>query len=207
MPYKYVARNLKGNSYYHIYNMGVAKNDIFLDDADYRMFVYYLDVYTTPSESVNTRFPGLSARLRSKNLGEEVKLIAYSLLPNHFHLVIKQKSSSAMPQLLKQLTNGYTMYFNTKYNRRGRIFNGRYRATLIESEYLLVQMVRYVHINCSLSKPGVNFKDYEWSSYKNPLTPNELLNRYRLPGEWEKFHEDYEAFQVNLPKIKNLVIE
>lgn len=200
MPAKYIVRNLRGNSYYHTYNRG-GNEAIFLDDDDYKTFLYYLYIYTAPMSEVAARHPELPARLKAKNLGADVRLVAYCLMPDHFHLLLKQQSSDIIPKLLKQMSNAYTTYFNTKYKRKGKLMHGRYKATLIESEYLLVQMVRFVHLN------PPNFGDHLWSSYKHPLQTNELLNRFDSPEEWEKFHLDQNSYQLNLPKIKHLIIE
>ena len=207
MPTKYLVRNLRENSYYHAYNRGVGEESIFRDEQDYKMFLFYLDIYTSPLEAVCARYSALPPRLTAKNLGDDIRLVAYCLMPDHFHLLVKQESTLAMPQLLKQVTNGYTTYFNSKYKRGGRLMQGRYRAVLIESEYLLIQMVRFVHLNSSFAGLCKDPGDYAWSSYKQPLHTNGLLNRFVSAEEWKKFHLDQNSYQLNLPKIKALTLD
>lgn len=199
-------RRLRGNSYYHACNQGVEGKDIFKDEEDHKTFLFYLYIYTVPLEIVLARYPSLPARLRAKNLSSEIRLVAYCLMPNHFHLLLKQESASSMPKLLKQITNGYTTYFNSKYQRTWRLMHGRYKSVLIGSEYLLLQMVRFVHLNPSTAGLCADPGDYIWSSYKNPLHTNELMNRFGSLEEWEKFHLDKDSYQLNLPKIKDLMI-
>ncbi len=208
MPSKYMLRDLRGNSYYHAYNQGLESRDIFKDEQDYKVFLFYLYIYTVPLEAVLAKYPDLPPRLQAKNLSRDVNLVAYCLMPNHFHLLLKQESSASMPRLLKQVTNGYTTYFNSKYQRMGgRLMHGRYKSALIESEYLLVQMVRFVHLNPSSTGLCANPGDYSWSSYKNPLHVNELMDRFGSLEEWEKFHLDKESYERNLEKIANLFID
>lgn len=207
VPSKYLVRDLRENSFYHVYNRGVENKVIFRDDQDYKTFLFYLCIYTAPLDVVRARYPDLPPRLQAKNLSQEIHLVAHCLMPDHFHLLIKQKSAKAMPQLLKQVTNGYTTYFNSKYKGQGRLMQGRYRAVLIENEYLSVQMVRYVHLNPSSAGLCVDPGDYAWSSYKNPILTNELMGRFGSVEEWEKFHLDQYLYLQSLPKIKGLTLD
>lgn len=207
MPYKYVIRNLRENAYYHVYNIGVENRDIFLDKGDYETFLYYLHVYTLPWEEVIRRYPSVPPRLMAKNLNNNILVIAYCLMPNHFHLLVKQKTPSVLPKLMKQLVNGYTTYFNGKHKRAGSLFRGRYKSVVVESEYLLLQMVRFVHLNPSQAELCDEPGEYGWSSYNNPVYTNELIGRFGSIDEWERFHLDLASYQLNEPKIKHLTID
>ena len=117
MPSKYVVRNFTEDSYYHVFNRGVEKRDIFLDDEDYTTLQSYLFKYLQPIEKVAEKYPDTPTRLYGKNLSEEVELVAYCLMPNHFHLLLKQNTKDGISKLLKQLTNAYTLYFNQKNSK------------------------------------------------------------------------------------------
>ncbi len=207
MPLKFVTRNLKSNAYYHVYNQGLGKREIFLDSEDYKMFLYYLDIYTSSLVEVEARYPELPHRLKSNNLSSEIKLIAYCLMPDHFHLLVKQQTPDALPKLMKQITNGYTTYFNAKYKRAGGVVQGRYRAVIIESEFLVLEMVRFVHLNPQASGLSSDPRNYTWSSMNNHGPSNELLNRFGSVEEWERFHLDRESYERGKEKIKHLMIE
>lgn len=201
MPSKYVTRNLKGNTYYHIVNSGAEGKDIFIDKEDYETFLYYIYIYTASPDKIKLKYPNLPKRLNIRNLYNDIFVVAFCLLPDHFHLLLKQKSEDAMPRFLKQVINAYITYFNKKYKKKGSVFTGRYKSMVIESEYLLAQMVRFVHLNRS------DFKDYPWSSYVTNDIADGLKSRFGSAEEREKFHLDNESFDQNFIKIKDLTID
>lgn len=201
MPSKYVVRDLKGNSYYHIYNSALPGSNLFLDTQDYQTFLYYLYIYTADPAKVKIKHPDLPKRLYSRNLFNDIFVVAYILMPDHFHLLLKQKNPDAMPRLLKQVINAYITYFNKKYSKSGTIFKGRYKSARVESEYLLTQMVRFVHLNTT------DFKTYEWSSYVDNDIADGLKARLGSETEREKFHLDKASYIENFPKIKDLTID
>ena len=207
MPLKFVVRNLIGNSYYHIYNSGIANANIFLDETDYNTFLYYLFIYSSTPKAVLDKYPRLPARLRAKNMSGNIFLISYTLMPTHFHLLIKQMSPDAMPKFMKQVINGYLTYFFKKYKKKGTIFQGRYKSVRIESEYLLTQMVRFVHLNPSISGLTKDIQTYRWSSYSNPIGGVSIINRFKSREDWENFHADIKSYEENLGKIRDLMID
>jgi putative transposase len=201
MPSRFIVRNLQGNSYYHVYNSGSPKDNIFIDETDYRTFLYYLFIYSAPLELVLEKYPKLPARLKAKNMSKDIFLISYCLMPDHFHLLLKQTPPDAMPKFMKQVINGYLTYFSKKYKKQGSIFQGRYKSVRIESEYLLIQMIRFVHLNPS------EFQTYPWSSFTNPLGGAGITNRFKSVEEWKNFHNDKKSYEANFDKIKDLTID
>lgn len=145
MPSKYVVRNFSENSYYHVFNRGVEKRNIFLDEKDYRFFETYLSIYLNPLKRVLEKYPDLPLRLHNKNLSKEVKLMAYCLMPNHFHLLLKQKTKDGISKLLKQITNAYTLYFNQKNKRVGGLMQGRFKAAQISSGVFSLEELNKFH--------------------------------------------------------------
>ena len=207
MPSRFVTRRLTGNTYYHVYNRGVFEQNIFKEPADYEKFLYYLYIYVTNPTEIAQKYPDLPTRLRRKNLFNDVFCISYVLMPNHFHLLVKQTGDASMPVLMKQLINGYTTFFNTKYNHHGAILEGRYKSMKIESEYLLTQMVRFVHLNPSISGLVQDPKDYQWSGYSNPIFGRGVMNRFENATEWTNFHLDKAGYDANFEKIRDLTID
>ncbi len=207
MPSKYVVRNFKENAYYHIYNSGVENRAVFRDSSDYEMFLQYLLIYTAPKTLVSSRYPHVAPRLLAKNLSEHIIVVAYCLMPNHFHLLFRQKTKGMLSKLMKQVINAYTTYFNTKYKRAGALLRGRYKSVLIESDYLLLQMIRFVHLNPSVAGLCESPAEYRWSSYKHPLSGNEVMGRFGSAGKWEAFHIDSASYTLNIPKIRHLMID
>src|SRR5690606_27460319 len=110
MPSRYVLRDFKKNNYYHVVNYGINKRNIFFDEEDYRTFLYYLKIYLLP-KNILEKMPELPKRMLAKNRNAEVELIAYSLMPNHFHLLLLEKETGGISLFMKQLSNAYTKYF------------------------------------------------------------------------------------------------
>lgn len=215
MPSKHVVRNFVEDSYYHVFNRGVEKRNIFLDEQDYRMFLYYLLVYLMPLEKVLSRYPKLPIRLYNKNLSSELDLVTYCLMPNHFHFLLYQKSRNGISKLMKQLTNAYTLYFNQKYKRVGGLVQGSFKAVAIETDELLLHISRYIHLNPIIREIVQTLEDYEWSSYVDYTTENVnsickiavILSHFSTPGAYKKFVLDQIDYARELECIKHLMID
>ena len=140
MPARNSRKQYLENGYYHIYNRGVEKRKIFLDRQDYNVFLSYLKEYLLPKdeESLYKRLADRSISLmerdnihktlRMNNFAGEITLLAYCLMPNHFHFFIKQKSAGSIDKFMNSLGTRYTMYFNKKYDRVGSLYQGVYKA-------------------------------------------------------------------------------
>lgn len=176
MPAKNVLKVYDENAFYHVYNRGVEKRDIFLDGQDYAVFLSYLKAYLIPAEKQSlVVFPSR----KMNNYADEIKLVCYCLMPNHFHLLIKQRCSTAMTDFTRSLMTRYSMYFNRRYDRVGSLFQGRYKAVKIESEEQLVYLTHYIHRNPT-SRSVLEVVDYRYSSLGNYL---EKIKQSRLDTE------------------------
>jgi len=145
-------------SFYHLYNRGVEQRKIFLDQQDFSVFLSYLETYLTPKDekrlyaiiSLEHSTPKEKDRalklLRLKNYFSEISLICYALLPNHFHLLIRQKNP-ILNGFMNSLGTRYAMYFNRKYRRKGVLFQDVYKAVLVETDEQLLHLSRYIHLN------------------------------------------------------------
>lgn len=222
MPSKYVLRSFRENAYYHVFNQGVEKRDIFLTEDDYYLFQRYLLIYLSPIEKVLEIDPDIPLRLTSRNLAGEIEILAYCLMPDHFHLFLKQKTKDAVPRLLKQLTNAYTFYFNQKYDRIGGLMQGRYKAVEVPDDNTFIHLARYIHLNPvvssthrSLGEGGPTLEDHRWSSYHYylgheadpPVAKDKILSYFPSVGAFKGFHEDQADYVNNLEKIKHLAID
>ncbi|MBI4037840.1 transposase [Candidatus Curtissbacteria bacterium] len=150
MPAKNSQKLYLENGYYHIYNRGAGKSEIFLEDQDYRVFTHYLEKYLDHKSA--------------HSLASEVKLLAYCLMPNHFHLFVHQLSKNGMVKLMRSLGTSYSMYFNKRYERSGTLFQGVYKATIVETEPYFLHLSRYIHLNPR--DLGGDWREYPHSSYK-----------------------------------------
>lgn len=214
MPSRNAIKDYVSDSFYHIYNRGVEKRKIFLDERDYAVFLSYFKVALSERIDEDIENEALSvveeARLRRLNLHKDIELVAYCLVPNHFHLLIYQKGNpQAITELMRSTMSGYVRYFNKRYNRVGSLFQGRYKASLIDEEAYLWHISRYIHLN-SLDKKTEPEQD-EHSSYQyyigkksaEWLHPERILEMHGSIKEYTDFVEDYKDQKEILDEIKH----
>lgn len=155
MPAKNTLKPYIENSYYHVYNRGVNKTDIFHDDQDYQTFLRYLKEYLSPPPPRSTLTQSFTLKGQSfqgiphlrKNYSSQIQLAAFVLMPNHFHFLLKQIPHDALPTFVKSLFTRYVKYFNKTYKRVGSLFESRYKAILVTSDNYLLHLSRYIHLN------------------------------------------------------------
>ncbi len=157
MPSKNSLKLYAEDTYYHIYNRGVEKRAIFMEEQDYFVFLSYLKTYLLPKDEKGLReklsAPDTSYKERDKilkllrlnNFNNEIKLVTFCLMPNHFHFLIRQKSGNSIDKFMNSLGTRYTMYFNRKYKRVGPLYQGRYKAVMVTTDEQLLHLTRYIH--------------------------------------------------------------
>ncbi len=198
MPAKNSVKQFIENGFYHLYNRGVEKRDIFVEDQDYNVFLGYLKKYLNPGK-------GSDPLQDAHSLSREIDLISFCLMPNHFHFLVRQNTINGITKLMRAICTNYVMYFNKKYDRVGTLFQGKYKGILIDNDTYLLHLSRYIHLNPV--GMGSDPKSYPYSSYsyylgtKNAewLKPKEVLDffksarRYSLKDylSYESFVEDY----------------
>lgn len=186
MPSKNVIKQYELGGYYHVYNRGVDKGLIFRDDKDYKTFLSFLKIYLTlQGESLK-----VSPSRKLKNYEGEIELLCYCLMPNHFHLLLKQRSEHGMDHFLRSLLTKYVRYFNSHYKRIGPLFQGPYKAVRIENEYQFIYISKYIHRNPFSLPPYEEsprrLQKYSYFSYNNYLRnfyqswvkPDEILSYF-----------------------------
>jgi len=197
MPAKNRVKTYIEGGYYHLYNRGVEKRKIFLDQQDYNVFLSYLKEYLSPKdeESLHERLndPALSPRerdkilktLRMNNFSNEITLLAYCLMPNHFHFFIKQKSPMSINKFMQSLATRYTMYFNRKYKRIGFLYQDIYKAVLVASEPQFIYISKYIHRQALLKLQGstleaqpCSFGEYVGERETEWVNPQEVLSYF-----------------------------
>jgi putative transposase len=148
MPGKHIKKEYLAGGYYHIYNRGVEKRDIFVDASDYKYFLYLLKSYLIPADQQKGLHPfqEISTINRGAFAGR-IEILAYVLMPNHYHLLLKQKDDNDFSEFMRALMTNYVMYFNKKYDRQGSLFQGVCRAILVDSDDYLLHLSRYIHLN------------------------------------------------------------
>lgn len=186
-------------TYYHIYNRGVNKRRIFIDNEDYTVFLNLLKRYLS-----NTPIKDNKGR-EYTSLFDRIELLSFCLMPNHYHILIYQKDSLAITSLLRSVATSYTMYFNKKYKRVGPLFQDRYKASLVSNDAYLMHISRYIHLNHK------DYKNWEFSSYpyylreKNAswVRPDRILELFSNTQEYIDFSDDYIEYKEMLDQIKS----
>ena len=200
------------NAFYHAYNRGVEKRLIFQDDQDHKVFLSYLKEYLSPPpdpekllKSItfkDTVFKGIPRQ--PKNYYNKIDLLAFCLMPNHFHLLIKQHSNNAIENFMRSLATRYSLYFNKKYDRVGSLFQDHYKASLIIEDPYLLHLTRYIHLNPSeftndlrnAYSSYANFLGLRKASWVKPDTILSFFNKKILPelkkiNTYKDFVESY----------------
>jgi len=182
---------------YHLYNRGNNKQNIFLDSEDYAVFINLLKRHLQKKQTTD------KLGRQYKNWYGDIELLAYCLMPNHYHLLAFQRSENALTKLISSVTTSYAGYFNKKYNRVGRIFQDTFKASLIDEESYWQHISRYIHLN-----PKV-WETWEWSSlpyyldqkHSDWLRPKKVLSVFE--GEdYLSFVGDYESHKEMLAELK-----
>jgi len=174
VPSRNALKQYVAGGIYHVYNRGVEKRRIFLDGEDYRIFTHYLSSYLqSPNAHGEQDLPnGLARNARNYTLNSRLCLHAFCLMPNHFHLLLKQTDDRAIVELMRRLGNAYVGYFNQKNGRVGPLFQGRYRAAFVKDTGVYAHLTRYIHRNPAelMASSGPRaLSDYEYSSYRDYL--------------------------------------
>lgn len=167
-------KQYESGGYYHIYNRGVEKRAVFLDELDYKTFLSYLKMYLLqPTERI-AGLQGQSLKVapsrQPNNFQGEISLIAYCLMPNHFHLFVRQNSDHGIEYFMRSLATKYVQYFNARYRRVGHLFQGRYKAVAVETEYQYTYLTKYIHRNplslAAYKDSPCRLREYPYSSYE-----------------------------------------
>lgn len=214
MPSRNTLKVYVKGAYYHVYNRGVAKQPIFTSQQDYLVFIKYLkEALVEPKRDLKiftiTTLQGQSFKgvtRQPKNFISKIELIAYCLMPNHFHLLIKQTEKTYLEAFMRSMVTRYSAYFNKSHDRVGHVFQGRYKAVMIENDRYLLHLSRYIHLNPSeyakdLTKAYSSYPEYlgirktDWIKpeiilkfFNNPVNPE-----FKKVNSYKNFVENYKT--------------
>jgi len=165
------------NAYFHIVNHSVDGRELFYDSGDYKTYLNFF----------------------KQELDYKVIVIAYCLMPNHFHLLLRQNESEAITALLEKIHKKYARYYNKKYDRKGRIFRSPLNHIETQTDTYLLNACAYIHGN-PVQAGLVNFpEDWEYSNFR------EYLGMRKGTLYSEQFLMDYivnpELYRLNVIEI------
>ena len=212
---------LSNEQYYHVYNRGVDRRVTFTQKNDYQRFLYLLHACNDTQPILNSQFyyRGL-ASIEKRNRETIVDILSFCLMPNHFHLLLRQRADNGISRFMQKLGTGYTMYFNTKYQRSGSLFQGTFKAIHIDEETYLTHLTRYIHLNpLELKEPdwkekGVKnwnesykfVQSYPWSSFSDyigqkrfgSILNKEVMDELYDRTQYESFTKEWAVKDLNL---------
>jgi len=209
---------------YHVYNRGVEKRIIFENDLDYKVFLKNLKEYLSPIPKIEKEVkfvvrnqPYTGVKRQPKNYNSQIELLAYGLIPNHFHLIIKVDKGVALQKFMHSVSTKYSMYFNKRYERVGSLFQSRYKAVLVKEENYLLHLSRYIHLNPrglfqNLSNAYSSYGEYLGLRKTDWIKPSIILSYFNqdvLPdfkkiNTYKKFVEEYKADSENILNLITL---
>ena len=201
---------------YHVYNRSIVNIPIFQGKQESELFLecshYYnqerppikFSVYRTNRERFSPS--------RSKPL---VTVLAYCIMPTHFHYLLRQEMDNGLLLFIKKISNSFAHYYSLKHHQAGHIFTGNFRAVHIEDEYQLLHVSRYIHLNPVTAYLTELPETYAYSSYKVYVEkassifvdPSIILGSFRSRKEYQRFTMDNKDYQRKLAKIKHLLLE
>lgn len=199
--------------FYHVYNQGVEKRNIFSGEYDSLRFLESMRVFNN-EEPIGSIYEQSFGKDISQLGGETpksklVNIIAYCLNPNHFHLILEQVSEKGISEYMKRLAGGYTSYFNIKEKRKGALFLGTFRSVHVGTDGYLLHLSAYVNLNNRVHQ--INDEDSllvrsSWDEYtgsvKNPLCEKDvILRRFKDGDEYKAYAED--TLGIMLERKKN----
>lgn len=165
--------------YYHLYNRGVDRNNIFRDQYDYARLLFLILHLQSPISFENIGRPTAHYvrhgrfNIPEKDVSEivrrqEIRLHAFNLMPNHFHLLVEEVADGGIVKYMKRFGNAFTKYFNIRHGRSGYLFQGPCQAVHIRDNDQLLYTSAYIHRNSHELKSWRNksFR-YPWSSYRD----------------------------------------
>lgn len=224
MPYR---KTVFANDYiYHVFNKGVASVPIFYSPKNYLRFLDLVNYYRFNNCPISfSKFTKLPIEQRGEILDQliqeykiQIEVLAFCLMGNHFHLLIRQIMNKGVVTFMSNIQNGYVKYFNIKSERKGPLFQSVFKAVIVETDEQLLHVSRYIHLNPSTSYL-VEVKDlaaYPWSSFlcylKEEIKPSFvnskfILNLFKNRDSYKNFVFNQVEYQKKLDVIKHLILE
>ena len=211
---------LEGNIY-HVYTKSIAGFVIFRNDSYYKRMRSLLRYYKIEKPPIKfSAFAGKKDKkqfLLDENYGKEeiVGIIAYCCMPTHIHLILRQVKKGGISIFMNNVLNSYTRYFNTKTERKGPLWESRFKSVVVTTDEQLLHLTRYIHLNPTTANLVNEPQDWDFSSYREfieEVQEEEKVCNYSMSLDLD--HIDYKEFvssriniQRDLARIKELCID
>ncbi|MBI4037231.1 transposase [Candidatus Daviesbacteria bacterium] len=201
--------------FYHIFNRGVEKRATYVNHRDYQRFLQTLEYYrfkNPPAKFSARHRPHLNKKVKDESVW--VEIVCFCLMPNHFHLVVKQIEDGGITKFISKSLNSYTKYFNTKHNRVGPLFQGAFKAKRIEDTEQLLHLSRYIHLNPLIDYLVEDLSTYTYSSYSEFIgnlnngfcQTRYILDHFSKSSDYQRFVLDQEDYGRTIKYIERALI-
>lgn len=201
---------------YHIFNRSIGNIPIFKDSRECSLFIEAMKFYLQPKPPTKFSVYRKSRNSFPINLSNPlVTIINYCLMPNHFHITLRQEKDEGIRQFMHKISNSFAHYFSLKHKRKGHLFEDKFKAVRVEDDDQLSHLSRYIHLNPVTSYLVENPDDYPFSSYRvylgkektDYLDPSYILSHFSTKKSYKNFVMEQKDYQRSLGKIKHLLIE
>ncbi|MBU2633508.1 transposase [Patescibacteria group bacterium] len=211
--------------YYHVFNRGVDKRTVFLDQNDFRRFFQSMEEFNAikPIGSIYENSFHKDKKDQLGQLGSStskqdklVNFICYCLNPNHYHFILEQVVNRGIEKFMHRLGTGYTKYFNKKNKRNGVLFQGRYKINCICSNEDLLYLSAYVNLNDKVHRLGSSTSKSSYGEYFNVDNHEDrgifckkdiILKQFKDQFEYKKFAEGSLEEIKAIRDFRNVLLE
>lgn len=224
MPYRKTP--LVVNQIYHVFNRSIARQPIFNTARDYQRMMQTINYYRYPKPPLRFSFFDRLPLDKKEAFMKELtttktpmlEIISYSLMPNHFHFLLRPFVVKGISDFVRNIQHSYSKYFNVKNDRSGSLFQGMFKAVLIETEEQFAHVARYIDLNpvTAYLIEVDDLENYPWTSFldhigKSPsfsfVSTQYIREHFRSGLNYKKFVFDQADYQRELGKIKHLTFE
>lgn len=214
---------LVNDSVYHIFSRSISGYIVFNNKREYARIIDLLNIYRYKDFNYQySLFKRLSVSaqeniiksLKTKN-DTLVEIIAYCIMPTHFHLILRQTSKNGITKYIGKVLNSYSKYFNAKHKRVGPLWANRFKNVLVDDDDQLLHLTRYIHLNPTSANLTASAEEWEFSSYREYLKQIKrsekicvINNLFDISaGKYKKFVDNRKDYQQELSLIKTLLID
>lgn len=198
---------------FHAQNSGVERRMIFEDEKDCKRFIDTLNHYKSSIPSSRFAFRKRAKGEKPADNSPLVEIISYCLMPNHFHLLLREFQPRGISKFLSKVSNSYTKYFNARNKRSGSLFKGRFKSVSVPKEQI-AEVSRFIHLDPLAKKIVRDINKFPFSSYyelaqdqKGITQKAFLLSFFPEANGFINFTTDFSAYQSGLENIKKLTLD
>ncbi len=204
---------------FHVFNKSIANFRIFKDFENSQRFINTLDYYNNTQVFVSfSKFLKKNSNFFCDNLvylkeQSYVKFLCHSIMPDHYHLLVKVLVNDYLYKFISDVENSFTRYFNIKFNRKGPLWQTSFKTVKIKTNEQLLHITRYIHLNSTSANLVDHPEDWKFSSYQKFIKDKKILKEVvteisiNNPNSYKKFIEDRQDYQRKLKLIKKLALE